>query len=111
MLLFALSQLIGHWSVATYGTVLIWLSNGIMVAALLQLHRRQAVGVVLACVLINIFSNVIRGDPGILVWLNALMNVGEAALAALLARRMCGAALDMRRPRRLFAFGLFAAAP
>lgn len=111
VLLFAASQLIGHWSVATYGTVLIWLSNGIMAAALLQLHRRPAIGVVLSCFLINLFSNVIRGDPGILVWLNAVMNIGEAALAALLARRFCGAALDMRRPRRLFAFGLFAAAP
>ncbi|MDI1327710.1 MAG: response regulator [Brevundimonas sp.] len=111
VLLFAASQLIGHWSVATYGTVLIWLSNGIMAAALLQLHRRPALGVLFACFLINIFSNVIRGDPGVLLGLNAVMNVGEAALAALLARRVCGAALDMRRPRRLFAFGLFAAAP
>jgi len=111
VLLFAASQLIGHWSVATYGAVLIWLSNGIMAAALLQLHRRPAIGAVLACFIINMVSNVIRGDPGILVWLNAVMNVGEAALAALLARRVCGAALDMRRPRRLFAFGLLAAAP
>ncbi|HWQ88182.1 hybrid sensor histidine kinase/response regulator [Brevundimonas sp.] len=111
VLLFAASQLIGHWSVATYGAVLIWLSNGIMVAALLQLHRRKAIGVVLACFLINLSSNAIRGDAGMLMWLNAVMNLGEAALAALLARRFCGAALDMRRPRRLFAFGLLAAAP
>lgn len=111
VLLFAASQLIGHWSVATYGAVLIWLSNGIMAAALLQLHRRPAIGVVSACLLINLFSNAIRGDAGMLMWLNAVMNVGEAALAALLARRFCGAALDMRRPRRLFAFGLFAALP
>ncbi|KQY85008.1 response regulator [Brevundimonas sp. Root1423] len=111
MLLFAASQLIGHWSVATYGAVLIWLSNGIMAAALLQLHRRPAIMVVLACFLINLFSNAIRGDPGMLMWLNAVMNLGEATLAALLARRVCGAALDMRRPRRLFAFGLFAALP
>jgi signal transduction histidine kinase/ActR/RegA family two-component response regulator len=111
VLLFAASQLIGHWSVATYGTVLIWLSNGIMAAALLQLHRRQAITVVAACFLINLFSNAIRGDAGMLMWLNAVMNLGEAGLAALLARRFCGAALDMRRPRRLFAFGLFAALP
>lgn len=111
VLLFAASQLIGHWSVATYGAVLIWLSNGIMAAALLQLHRRQAVTVIAACLVINLSSNVIRGDAGMLIWLNAVMNVGEAALAALLARRFCGAALDMRRPRRLFAFGLFAAVP
>ena len=111
VLLFAASQLIGHWSVATYDTVLIWLSNGIMAAALLQLHRRPALQVAAACLLINLVSNAIRGDAGMLLWLNAVMNLGEAALAALLARRFCGAALDMRRPRRLFAFGLFAAAP
>jgi signal transduction histidine kinase/ActR/RegA family two-component response regulator len=111
VLLFAASQLIGHWSVHTYGAVLIWLSNGIMAAALLQLHRRKAISVVLACLLINIVSNAIRGDGGVLLWLNAAMNLGEAVLAAFLARRVCGAALDMRRPRRLFAFGLFAAAP
>jgi signal transduction histidine kinase/AmiR/NasT family two-component response regulator len=111
VLLFAASQLIGHWSVATYGAVLIWLSNGIMAAALLQLHRRQAITVVAACLVINLSSNAIRGDAGMLMWLNAVMNLVEAALAALLARRFCGAALDMRRPRRLFAFGLFAALP
>lgn len=111
VLLFAASQLIGHWNVATYGTVLIWLSNGVMAAALLQLHRRPAIGVLCVSFLINLLSNAVRGDPGMLMWLNAVMNVGEAVLAALLARRFCGAALDMRRPRRLFAFGLLAAAP
>ena len=111
VVLFAASQLIGHWSVATYGAVLIWLSNGILAAALLQLHRRPAVGVVLTCFLINIASNIVRGDPGVFIWLNAVMNFGEAALAALLARRVCGAALDMRRPRRLLAFATLAATP
>ena len=111
VLLFALSQLIGHWSVATYGQVAIWLSNGILAAALLQLHRRPAVAVMAACLAINIASNTLRGDAGFLLWLNALMNLGEATLAALLARRVCGAALDMRRPRRLAAFALFAAIP
>lgn len=111
VLLFALSQLIGHWSVATYGAVAVWLSNGVMAAALLQLHRRPAVAVLTACFTINLFSNLLRGDPGVLMWVNALLNLGQAALAALLARRVCGAALDMRRPRRLLAFGLYAAAP
>ncbi|GAA0646269.1 response regulator [Brevundimonas lenta] len=111
VLLFAVSQLTGHWSVATYGAVTVWLSNGIMAAALLQLHRRPAVMVLTACFTINLFSNLLRGDPGILLWLNALMNIGQATIAAVLARRICGAALDMRRPRRLFNFAVFAAAP
>ena len=109
VLLFALSQLIGHWSVATYGAVAIWLSNGVLVAALLQLHRRSAVAVITACFAINILSNSVRGDPGAFLWINALLNLGEAMLVAVLARRFCGAALDMRRPRRLLRFSVLAA--
>ena len=111
VLLFAASQLIGHWSVATFDAIAVWLSNGILVAALLQLHRRPAMAVLTACFTINLFSNIIRGDVGILLWLNALMNLGEAFLCAFLARRVCGAALDMRRPKRLLAFAVLAAAP
>ena len=110
VLLFALSQLIGHWSTATFSTVTVWLSNGIMVAALLQLHRRPAMLVVTACFAINLFSNVLRGDPGILLWVNALMNMALAWLVAVQTRRYCGAALDMRRPRRLLRFALISAA-
>ncbi len=104
VLLFAASQLVGHWSVATYGAVAVWLSNGVMAAALLQLHRRPAVAVLTACFAINLFSNILRGDPGVFLWVNPLLNVGEAMWVAVLARRYCGAALDMRRPRRLVRF-------
>ena len=111
VLLFAASQLIGHWSVANFDAIAVWLSNGILVAALLQLHRRPAMAVLTACFTINLLSNIVRGDVGILLWLNALMNLGEAFLCAFLARRVCGAALDMRRPKRLLAFAVLAAAP
>ncbi|HRJ62896.1 response regulator [uncultured Brevundimonas sp.] len=111
VLLFAASQLIGHWSVATFDAIAVWLSNGILAAALLQLHRRPAVAVMTACLTINLFSNVIRGDVGMLLWLNALLNMGEAFLCAFLARRVCGAALDMRRPKRLLTFAAYSAVP
>lgn len=111
VVLFVACQLLGHWSVATYGSVTVWLSNGVMTAALLQLHRRQAIPVIAACFIINLGSNVVRGDPGVFLWLNALLNLVEAFVAAVLARRVCGAALDMRRPRRLINFALLAAAP
>ncbi len=111
VLLFAASQLIGHWSVATFDAVAVWLSNGILAAALLQLHRRPAVAVLIACFTINLSSNAIRGDGGMLLWLNALLNMGEAFLCAFLARRVCGAALDMRRPKRLLAFAGYSAVP
>ncbi|RYJ00663.1 MAG: hypothetical protein EON47_13155, partial [Acetobacteraceae bacterium] len=110
VLLFAVSQLTGHWSTASFNAVTVWLSNGIMVAALLQLHRRPAMLVLTACFAINLFSNVLRGDPGILLWVNALMNMSLAWLVAVQARRFCGAALDMRRPRRLVRFAIIAAA-
>ncbi|MFN3931962.1 MAG: ATP-binding protein [Brevundimonas sp.] len=109
VLLFALSQLIGHWSVATFSSVVVWLSNGILVAALLQLHRRPALAVIAICLAINLVSNSLRGDPGILLWFNALLNLGLAMLVAVLARRFCGAALDMRRPVRLVRFALICA--
>ena len=111
VLLFAISQVLGHWSVATFDAVAVWLSNGILAAALLQLHRRPAVSVLAACFAINLFSNVLRGDDGIFLWVNALLNLVQAVAAATLARRFCGAALDMRRPRRLINFTLLAAAP
>jgi signal transduction histidine kinase/ActR/RegA family two-component response regulator len=110
VLLFALSQLLGHWSTATFSTITVWLSNGIMVAALLQLHRRPAMLVMAACFAINLFSNILRGDPGVLLWVNALMNMALAWLVAVQTRRYCGAALDMRRPRRLLRFAIISAA-
>ncbi|RZJ44772.1 MAG: response regulator [Brevundimonas sp.] len=110
VLLFALSQVTGHWSAANFSAVTVWLSNGIMVAALLQLHRRPAMMVVTACFAINLFSNVLRGDPGILLWVNALMNMSLTWLVAVQTRRFCGAALDMRRPARLVRFAFIAAA-
>ena len=109
--MFAASLAIGAWSRAEFGSVAVWVSNGIMAAALLQLHRRQAVPVVLICFAANLVSNVFRGDPGVFVWLNAVLNLGMAMMVAVLARRFCGAALDMRRPTRLARFALLATLP
>lgn len=104
VLLFALAQIIGFWSVSTFGAVTVWLSNGIMAAALLQLHRRPAMLVVTACFTLNLLFNMVRGDPGVFLWVNAVLNLAEAWIVAMLARRFCGAALDMRRPQRLLRF-------
>ena len=111
VVLFLASQALGHWSVAHFGSVTVWLSNGVMAAALLQLKRRSAVAVVVACFAINLASNAVRGDPGIFLWVNALLNLFEAVTVSILARRVCGAALDMRRPRRLANFALLACVP
>lgn len=109
--LFLTSLAIGPWSAAAFGAVAVWLSNGVMAAALLQLHRRPALAVIGVCFVANVVSKVLRGGSAVFLWLNAVLNVGEAMLAAVLARRVCGAALDMRRPGRLARFAHLAVAP
>ena len=49
--LFAACIMIGLWSADTFGAIVIWPANGVMLAALLQLHRKQAVAVLLSCLL------------------------------------------------------------
>ncbi|RYG09985.1 MAG: hypothetical protein EON96_17435, partial [Caulobacteraceae bacterium] len=108
---FAACMLVGIWSAHEFQAVVIWPANGVMLAALLQLHRREAIRVLIACLAINLLANLVRGDPQPFVWVNAVLNTGEAFLAALIARRVCGAALDLRRPKRLANFALMAVAP
>jgi signal transduction histidine kinase/ActR/RegA family two-component response regulator len=109
--LFAACLLIGIWSARTFNAVVIWPANGVMLAAALQLHKRQAIRVLAACFVLNIVGNVVRGDPQPMLWLNAVLNLFEACSAALIARRVCGAALDLRRPKRLANFALMAVIP
>lgn len=109
--LFAVCLLVGQWSAATFQAIIVWPANGVMLAALLQLHRRKAMAVLVACFVLNLASNTLRGDTMPLLFINAILNLTQVLIAAVLARRISGAALDMRRPRRLIAFALLAAAP
>lgn len=111
VLLYVLAQLVGQWSMHTFGATVLWLANAVLVAALLQLHRRPAVGVMIACVGINLVANILRGDPAMFVGINAGLNLIQVLAATVLARRFCGAALDMRRPRRLLRFAFLAVVP
>lgn len=111
VILYAAALGLGYWTMARFGTATIWLANGVVAAALLQLHRRPAAAVLIACIAIDVAVNVARGMPWELLAANVFINLGMAVLAAVLARRVCGAALDLRRPRRLIRFGLLAAAP
>ena len=111
VVLFAACLLLGIWSARTFGAVVIWPANGVMLAALLQLHRRQAITVLATCLAINLLANVVRGDPMPFLWLNAGLNLAQVCLAGLIARRVGGAALDLRRPRRLANFALLAVTP
>ena len=109
--LFVLCLVFGIWSARTFDAVVIWPANGVMLAAALHLHRRRAIQVLAACLVINLIGNVVRGDIAPFWWLNAVMNMGEVLVAAIIARRVCGAALDIRRPKRLWRFAFLAVVP
>ncbi|WP_395645442.1 putative bifunctional diguanylate cyclase/phosphodiesterase [Terricaulis sp.] len=111
VLLFTASIALAHWSVERWHAVLLWPANGVLLAALLQLDKRRALAVLGACLVINIAGNALRADPPHMLVLNVVLNFGEVALAALLARRYCGATLDLRRPMRLARFAACIAAP
>ena len=106
VVLFAVCQLAGIWMARTFSVTIMWPANAVLLAAVLQLHRPQAVRVLAAGLAINLVSNAVRGDPGLFLWGNALFNLLQVLVAAVLVRRFCGAALDMRRPRRLLRFAL-----
>ncbi len=109
--LFALCIVLGNWSLAVYQTVGAWPANGVLLAAVLQLHQRKVLPVFAVCFVINLVSNYLRQDVPVMLVVNAVLNFGEAFLAGALARRFCGAALDMRRPVRLIRFALLVVAP
>ena len=111
VLLFALCIAVGNWTDVTYGTVCIWPANGVLLAAVLQLHKRRLIPVLGACFVINIVCNILRHDMPHMIVVNAVLNLTEVFLAGILARRFCGAALDMRRPSRLARFALLAVLP
>lgn len=111
VLLYLLCLLIGHWSATTFQAVIVWPANGVLLAAYLQLPRRRAAVVMALCFGLNLLSAELRGDAPPFVWINPLLNLGQAVVAGVLARRLCGAALDMRRPRRVLLFALGAAGP
>ena len=109
--LFVLCLAVGQWSMNTFGATVLWPANAVLLAAVLQLHRRPAVAVMAACAAINLIGNIVRGGPVVMMFTNVALNMTQVAVAVLLARRFCGAALDMRRPWRLFRFAVCAAAP
>lgn len=111
VVLFGASLLLGIWSTAQYGAVVMWPANGVLLAAFLQLHRRQAIAVLSVCLALNIAAGVVRGDPPAFLWLNIALNFAQVLIAGVIARRVCGAALDLRRPRRLLVFAALAVIP
>ncbi|NBB65582.1 response regulator [Pseudomonas sp. ODNR1LW] len=108
-MLYVGALLLGQWSMATLHATVMWPANAVLLAAVLQLHRREAAGVLLGCVLLNLGNNIVRGDALVFVLANVVLNLLQVSVATLLVRRLCGAGLDMRRPKRLLRFALGAA--
>ena len=111
VVLYAAALAVGYWTMARFGTATVWLANGVVTAALLQLHRRPALAVLAACAALDILVNSMRGTSVLYLGANVVLNLGMAAVAAVLARRVCGAALDLRRPGRLTRFAVLAVVP
>lgn len=111
VVLYAAALALGYWTMARFGAATVWLANGVVTAALLQLHRRPAILVLAACAAIDVCVSALRGAPAVYMVGNVVLNLGMAMAAAVLARRVCGAALDLRRPGRLARFALLAVAP
>ncbi|HYC75904.1 hybrid sensor histidine kinase/response regulator [Brevundimonas sp.] len=111
VVLYGAALAVGYWTMARFGTATVWLANGVVTAALLQLHRRPALAVLAACAALDILINNLRGASAFYVAANVVLNLGMAVGAAVLARRVCGAALDLRRPGRLARFALLAVVP
>ncbi|GAA0870484.1 hypothetical protein GCM10009116_23200 [Brevundimonas basaltis] len=111
VVLYAAALAVGYWAMARFGAATIWLANGVATAALLQLHRRPALAVLGACAALDMLVNGMRAVPGFYLIANVVLNLGMAFAAAVLARRVCGAALDLRRPGRLARFALLAVLP
>ena len=111
VVLYAAALVVGFWTMARFGAATVWLANGVVTAALLQLHRRPAIAVLAACVAIDLAASALRGAPPAYMIGNVVLNLGMAMAAAVLARRVCGAALDLRRPGRLTRFVVLAVVP
>jgi signal transduction histidine kinase/ActR/RegA family two-component response regulator len=111
VVLYAAALAVGYWTMVRFGTATIWLANGVAAAALLQLHRRPALAVLAACAALDILINSLRGGPAFYLVANVVLNLGMAMVAAVLARRVCGAALDLRRPGRLARFAALSVLP
>lgn len=111
VLLYAAALALGYWTMARFGAATVWLANGVVTAALLQVHRRPAMLVLAACVALDLLTSALRGAAPLYMVGNVVLNIGMAMAAAVLARRVCGAALDLRRPGRLARFAVLAVAP
>ena len=100
------------WTTATGGLAVLWLCNGVLAAGLLLLPRRAGLTVAAVALVTDFLASRFLGSNDLLPsMIIASIDVTEAFLAATLARRFCGAALDVTQLRRLTRLVLFAILP
>lgn len=68
----------------------LWTANGFLVSALLVLPRSHAIAALVACALSQGAVSAVAGDPVVRILASTLINIGECAMTAALARRYCG---------------------
>jgi signal transduction histidine kinase/ActR/RegA family two-component response regulator len=86
----------------TGGLAVLWLCNGLLATALLLLSPRYAIATAIVGFLADFGCSVLLGHgTTIQSAVIATLDLSEALAVALIVRRICGAALDMTRFRRL----------
>src|ERR1700761_4283191 len=78
--LYVASMVVGAWAKATYGATVVWTANGVLLAGLLLLKRREAIRFLIVCAIIDLVGNALRGDNPAMVVLNVVFNFGEVLI-------------------------------
>ena len=86
------------------GSAAFYPANGVIVAGILVLPRRIGLWFCLACLAFNLAQNAMGQIDLPHSLLYAALNQGLSVVVAMLIRTFCGAATDLSRARRLFAF-------
>ncbi len=101
-----------QWTVGASSLAIVWPCNGILAAGILLLPWRQALVLAAAGAALDFLSSLYLGNtPAPPAALYALLDLFEAFLAALLMRRVGGAALNVTDLRRLGAIVFLGALP
>lgn len=91
--------------------IFVWPPNGILLAGLLLHNRADAIRLTLACLGISLAVHYALYPSPLIVVTHSALDILAPMAAAVIARRVCGAALDLGRPRRLLAFATIAVIP
>lgn len=93
------------------GLAVLWINNGLLAASLLLLPRGPAIQLAILCIITDFLGAVISGSPPGQALLIAGCDLLESVVAAMLIRRVGGAALDMTNLRRFRRVTLLAVLP